>query len=199
MAVATPVAFAPVTLTGRHVVLEPLSMSQHDGLATAGADPVISRWFPTPVHGEGAMRAFIEEGARMQAEGKSLPFAIRTTRDGALVGSTRFANYEAAHKRVEIGWTWINPSVQRSAVNTECKYLLLGHAFEALGLNRVELKTDSLNTQSRAAIARIGGVQEGIFRQHMVVQGGRLRDTVYFSVIRPEWPAVKAKLEKYLF
>ena len=191
-------SFVPVTLSGRHVTLEPLSMAHHDALEAAGADPVISRWFPKPVHGAGAMRAFIEESAQMQAEGKSLPFAIRSSRDGALVGSTRYANYEAAHRRVEIGWTWLNPAVQRSAVNSECKYLLLRHAFEVLALNRVELKTDALNAQSRAAIARIGGVQEGIFRQHMVVSGGRLRDTVYFSIIKPDWPAVKAKLEGFL-
>jgi RimJ/RimL family protein N-acetyltransferase len=188
----------PVSLSGRHVTLEPLSMAHLPGLEAAGADPVISRWFPKPVHGTGAMRAFIEEGAQMQAEGKSLPFAIRTVRDGALVGSTRYANYEAAHRRLEIGWTWLNPAVQRSAVNSECKYLLLKHAFEALGLNRVELKTDALNEKSRAAIARIGGVEEGTFRQHMVVGGGRLRDTVYFSIIKPDWPMVKAKLEGFL-
>ncbi|HVT35539.1 MAG TPA: GNAT family protein [Nevskiaceae bacterium] len=191
-----PTAFVPVTLRGVHVTLEPLSMSHHAALTEAGADPAISRWFPKPVTGAQNMREFIDEAMRMLAEGKSVPFAIRAGAD--YVGSTRFANIEATHRRAEIGWTWLTPSVQRSAVNSECKYLLLRHAFEEQGCNRVELKTDALNEKSRNAILRIGAKQEGIFRQHMVVQGGRLRDTVYFSIVRDEWPAVKAALEATL-
>ena len=111
-----------------------------------------------------------------------------------MVGSTRFGNYVAAHRRVEIGWTFVAPPWQRTAVNTEAKLLMMAHAFDTLGLTRVEWKTDALNTRSRAAILRLGATEEGTLRSHMVVRDGRLRDTVYFSVTAPEWPAVRDRL-----
>ena len=117
---------------------------------------------------------------------------------GRAVGSTRYGNIEPAHRKLEIGWTWIAPAWQRTAVNTECKYLLLSHAFEDLGADRVELKTDARNAASRAAILRIGAIQEGILRHHMLAAGGRVRDTVYFSILADEWPDVKAGLERKL-
>jgi RimJ/RimL family protein N-acetyltransferase len=114
------------------------------------------------------------------------------------VGSTRFANYDGANKRVEIGWTWVARPWQRTAVNTEAKYLMLRHAFENLGLNRVELKTDLLNTTSQRAMERLGATWEGVLRSHMIVHDGRVRDTVYYSIIAAEWPRVKTALEEKL-
>src|SRR5205085_10708707 len=114
------------------------------------------------------------------------------------IGSTRYGNIERSHKRLEIGWTWYGRAFQRTGVNTESKLLLLTHAFETLGANRVELKTDALNERSRAAILRIGAREEGIFRHHMITANGRIRHTVYFSIIDAEWPAAKARLEAIL-
>jgi RimJ/RimL family protein N-acetyltransferase len=119
-------------------------------------------------------------------------------RHNLVIGSTRYANIDLPNRRLEIGWTWITSAYQRTGVNTEAKLLLLTHAFETLRLNRVELKTDALNQKSRAAIARIGAMEEGTFRKHLVTSTGRVRDTVYFSIIDTEWPAVKARLLAYL-
>ena len=144
------------------------------------------------------MRAFIGLSLADQLAGSALPFVVRTRHDGRIVGSTRFGNIAVAHRRAEIGWTWYAADVQRTPVNTECKLLLLRHAFETLKLNRVEFKTDSLNVRSRAALARIGATQEGMFRNHMVVQGGRIRHTVYFSITCEEWPRVRGDLDRKL-
>jgi RimJ/RimL family protein N-acetyltransferase len=130
-----------------------------------------------------------------QEKGISIPFATVDRASGKVVGSTRFMSIDVPNKRLEIGATWIAKPWQRSAINTEAKYLMMRHAFETLGCNRVEWKTDALNTQSRNAILRLGAQQEGIFRHHVVTWTGRLRDSVYFSVIAPEWPAVKKNLE----
>lgn len=192
--------FLPVTLKGRYVTLEPLQMTHHADLCAVGSDPALFQWFPANCAGDEPMRKFIGDGLADQQAGKALPFVIRTTHDRRIVGSTRFGNIAAVHRCAEIGWTWYSGDVQRTPVNTESKYLLLKHAFEVLKLNRVEFKTDSLNQKSRAAIARIGATQEGIFRNHMVVQGGRIRHTVYFSITCEEWPqvrdALKHKLQK---
>ena len=133
-----------------------------------------------------------------QSAGKALPFAIIDRATGRAVGSTRFGNFEPAHRRVEIGWTWPGTPWQRTAFNTEAKYLLLVHAFESLGLNRVEFKTDVLNERSRKAILRLGALEEGVLRRHMIVRDGRVRDSVYYSIIAEEWPAVKANLRRML-
>jgi RimJ/RimL family protein N-acetyltransferase len=130
----------------------------------------------------------------MQAQGTALPFVIVELGSGAAVGSTRFGNYERIDRRVEIGWTWVGRPWQRTAVNTEAKLLLLTHAFEALGMRRVELKTDVLNQQSRRAILRLGATEEGIFREHMVTSRGRVRDSIWFSILAREWDTVKARL-----
>jgi RimJ/RimL family protein N-acetyltransferase len=144
------------------------------------------------------MRAWIATALRWEAEAGAIPLVIESLRDGRVVGSTRFGNIEPEHRRLEVGWTWIARPWQRTAVNTETKYLMLRHAFEALGCHRVELKTDVLNERSRRAIERIGGVQEGILRRHVVTSRGRVRDTVYYSILDREWPAVKARLEGML-
>jgi RimJ/RimL family protein N-acetyltransferase len=189
------VSLEPVTLEGVHVRLEPLSESHHEALCAVGLDPELWKWIPIQVLDRDAMMRYIRSALVEQEKGVSLPFATIEKSSGTVIGSTRYLNIDLANKRVEIGATWIAAPWQRSAINTEAKYLMIRHAFETLGCNRVEWKTDSLNTKSREAIQRLGAKQEGIFRQHMVTWSGRLRDTVYFSVIAPEWPEVKAGLE----
>jgi N-acetyltransferase len=188
----------PVTLEGRHARLEPLQRAHLEGLAAVGLDPDLWRWIPTQVRTREEMSAYIETALEEQERGVSLPFALIEKSTGRVIGSTRYGNIEPAHRRVEIGWTWVARDWQRTAINTEAKYLLLRHAFESLGCNRVELKTDSLNERSRAAILRIGAREEGTFRNHMITSTGRIRHTVYFSVIDSEWPGIKARLEAIL-
>lgn len=189
---------APVVLAGRHVTLVPLEAAHAEALADVGLDPELWRLTSSHVADRAGMRRWVEAALRDAAAGTALPFATTLAADGTAVGSTRLASYAPAHRRVEIGWTWVAPAWQRSAVNTEAKLLLLAHAFDALGCRRVELKTDALNLRSRAAIARLGAVEEGVLRQHMVTDAGRVRDTVYFSVLAAEWPAVRARLERRL-
>lgn len=188
----------PVTLEGRHVRLEPLAKAHLAGLAQVGLDEELWRWIPTPVRTQDEMAAYVEMALQEQERGVSLPFAILVKAKGRAVGSTRYGNIDRTHHRMEIGWTWVARDWQRTAINTEAKYLLLGHAFETLGCLRVELKTDSLNEKSRAAILRIGAKEEGIFRNHMITASGRIRHSVYFSIIESEWPAAKARLETML-
>lgn len=194
MARPDPLDIRPVVLTGRLVQLEPLSLDHVEDLCVHGLDPQLWRWIPSSVGTAAEMRAYVEAALAEQARGLALPFVIRDRGTGEIVGNTRFGNISAADRRLEIGWTWVASRHQRTGVNTEAKTLLLTHAFETLGAHRVELKTDALNEKSRNAIARIGAVQEGIFRRHIVCASGRVRDTVYFSIIDSEWPAVKAKL-----
>ncbi len=188
----------PVTLEGAHVRLEPLSMGHHNGLCKIGLAQELWRWIPTPVRTPEEMSAYIQTALKEQSSGTSLPFAQMEKAGGQIIGSTRYMNIDKVHHRVEIGCTWIAPNWQRTAVNTEAKYLMMRHAFESLGCIRVELKTDSLNEKSRAAILRIGAKQEGIFRNHMITSRERVRHTVYFSVIDSEWTEVKSRLEAAL-
>ena len=185
----------PVTLEGRAVRLEPLSPDHLDALLEAAADPAIWRYMPANCSTRDELYRAIETAWEWHRAGTALPFATVDRRSGKAIGSTRYMNIVPEHKRLEIGWTWIAPAWQRSAINTEAKYLMIRHAFESLGCNRVELKTSALNAKSRAAILRIGAKEEGTLRSHMVNPDGSLRDTVYFSVIAPEWPEVKARLE----
>ena len=189
---------APVTLEGTDVRLEPLAKAHLAGLAEVGLDEELWRWIPTAVRTREEMAAYIETALDEQERGVSLPFAVVEKATGRAIGSTRYGNIDRTHHRVEIGWTWVAREWQRTAMNTQAKYLLLKHAFESLGCLRVELKTDSLNERSRAAILRIRAKEEGIFRNHMITASGRIRHTVYFSIIDSEWPAVKARLETRL-
>jgi RimJ/RimL family protein N-acetyltransferase len=195
---ATEMTVVPVTLEGRFVRLEPLAKAHLAGLADIGLDEELWRWIPTQVRTAEEMAAYIETALQEQERGISLPFAIVEKAAGRAIGSTRYGNIDRTHHRVEIGWTWVAREWQRTAVNTEAKYLLLRHAFETLGCIRVELKTDSLNEKSRAAILRIGAQHEGIFRNHMITASGRIRHSAYYSIIESEWPAVKARLESKL-
>jgi RimJ/RimL family protein N-acetyltransferase len=188
----------PVTLEGRHVRLEPLRRDHLVGLAEVGLDQELWRWIPTAVRTKEEMEAYIETALLEQERRASLPFALVQKTTEQPIGSTRYGNIDRTHHRVEIGWTWVARQWQRTAANTEAKYLLLRHAFESLGCMRVELKTDSLNERSRAAILRIGAQEEGIFRNHMITESGRIRHSVYFSIIDSEWPGAKARLEAKL-
>jgi RimJ/RimL family protein N-acetyltransferase len=188
----------PVTLTGTHVRLEPLTLDHVDGLARVGLDPELWRWIPTGVTTVDEMRDYVATALDEQRRGVSLPFTIIDRASYQVIGSTRYGSIAMEHRRLEIGWTWYAPAHQRTAANTEAKLLLLTHAFEALGAMRVEFKTDALNVPSRAAIARLGAVEEGTFRKHMLADSGRVRDSVYFSILDAEWPAVKARLTSKL-
>jgi len=188
----------PVILEGRYVRLEPLAVEHIQALSEIGLDEDLWKWIPTAVRTRGDMMAYVEAALKERDSGVAVPFVQIEKGSGRVVGSTRYANIERTHHRLEIGWTWVAQPWQRTVINTEAKYLLLRHAFESLGCMRVELKTDSLNERSRAAIQRIGARQEGIFRNHMITASGRIRHTVYFSIIDSEWPAVKARLEARL-
>ena len=188
----------PVTLTGQHIRLEPLSIDHHGELCEVGLEPDLWRWTITEVLTPEDMRAYMQTALQWQKDGTALPFVTIEKASGRVVGSTRFMNIDRPHRRVEIGSTWIGKPWQRTVVNTEAKYLMLRHAFETLGCIRVELKTDSLNEQSRNAMLRMGAKDEGIFRNHMICYGGRIRHSAWYSVIDSEWPEVKARLEGLL-
>ncbi|MDF3834112.1 GNAT family protein [Cupriavidus basilensis] len=185
----------PVTLSGRHAVLEPLDASHAAGLRHAVADGELWRLWYTSVPAPEAIDAEIARRLACQQEGSWQPFAVRDAASGDLVGMTNFMHIEAAHRRLEIGATWYARRVQRSAINTECKLMLLTHAFEQLECIAVEFRTHWMNHQSRAAIARLGAKQDGVLRNHQRMPDGSLRDTVVFSIIASEWPAVKRHLQ----
>ncbi len=188
----------PVVLEGTYVRLEPLTMEHLPALCEVGLDPELWQWTPNIQRTPDDMRKYVQIALRAQEQGTALPFATVARSSGEVIGSTRFANIDKDNLGAEIGWTWITRRWQRTPVNTEAKYLMLRHAFEVLGCIRVQLKTDSLNTRSRAAILRIGAREEGIFRNHLLTYSGRIRHTVYHSIINSEWPQVKAHLEQEL-
>jgi RimJ/RimL family protein N-acetyltransferase len=186
---------APVTLSTDRLVLRPLTLDDAAALAEAASDGALWEKKTTTVPRPEGFGVYIEKALELQAAGLALPFAT-VVRDGdRAVGSTRFMNIDSANHRVEIGTTWIARSWQRSFVNTHAKFLMLRHAFETLGCNAVELRTHRLNDQSRAAIERLGARLDGILRRHMIMPDGHVRDTAVYSIIRDEWPAVKAGLE----
>jgi N-acetyltransferase len=185
----------PVTLRGELVRLEPLTLGHVDGLARVGLEPELWRWIPTAVTNADEMRAYVQIALDERSRGVAMPFATIDQSSGRVIGSSRYANIDQINRRLEIGWTWLTSAYQRTGANTEAKLLMLKHAFEELGAIRVEFKTDALNSKSRAALARIGATEEGTFRNHLITQSGRIRDSVYFSIIDKEWPSVKARLE----
>ena len=188
----------PVTLEGQHVRLEPMSPAHEEALIAAAADGELWNSTVTIVPSRATIAAYIDTALKAQAEGHALPFVIIQESAGKVVGSTRYFHIERDHRRLEIGYTWLSSSAQRTKVNTEAKLLLLTHAFERLGSIRVEFVTDILNEQSRTAILRLGAKQEGVLRSHMIMPSGRYRDSVCFSIIKSEWPAVKAGLQAKL-
>jgi len=185
-------------LTGRHVRLEPLSPDHLAGLVAAGCDPAL--WQLTVNDGSTpeAMRRWLDAALADQRRGTAVPFATVLLQTGQVVGSSRFGNLSETDRRAEIGWTWVGRAWQRTAVNTETKYLMLRHAFEVWRLIRVEFKTDAINQQSRAALLGIGAREEGVLRRHALTWTGRFRDSVFFSILAEEWPAVKSRLESRL-
>jgi RimJ/RimL family protein N-acetyltransferase len=183
----------PVTLEGPHAKLEPLSHEHHDGLVEATKDGNLWDLWYTPIPVPEKMKAEIDRRLGLQAAGSMLPFTVRRP-DGVIAGMTTYMNIDAVNKRVEIGSTWYRKSSQRTRLNTQCKILLLQHAFETLNCIAVEFRTHFFNHQSRTAIARLGARQDGILRNHSVGANGTLRDTVVFSIINSEWPPVKAHL-----
>ena len=189
----------PVTLEGRFARLEPLDLERHwDGLLAIGMDATLWRFTTAKIRTEGDLRRYLETAAAEQSRGQSLPFATIHRESGRVAGCTRFGNIERAHRRVEIGWTWVGSEFQRTPINTEVKYLMFRYAFEEWGFRRVELKTSSLNEKSKAAMRRLGLVEEGTMRKHMLNEDGGSRDSVYFSVVDDEWPQMKARLEGML-
>lgn len=188
----------PVTLEGEHVRLEPLTMAHHAALWEIAQDHELWRWTAADIRTPEDLARYMETALAEQAAGRSLPFATCARAPNRAVGSTRFGNIEPLNRRAEIGWTWLGADWQRTAVNSEAKLLMLTHAFETWGCQRVELKTDALNQASRAAIARLGAMEEGTLRRHIVTQTGRVRDTVYYSILDEEWPSIKARLEARL-
>ncbi|MEO8201035.1 MAG: GNAT family protein [Gemmatimonadota bacterium] len=189
---------APVTLKGRLARLEPLTERHLPGLCKVGLDPDLWEWIPAPVTTESDMQRYVADALALAAEGSAIPFATIDQRSGEVAGCTRFGNIDLGNRRVEIGWTWLGRTFHRTGLNTEVKYLMLRHAFDTLHCVRVELKTDFLNQRSRAAIRRIGAVEEGVLRSHVLTHSGRLRDTVYYSILRDEWPSVRQSLEDRL-
>ncbi len=189
-----------VTLDGNAVRLEPIRREHWKLLWDVAKDSVedIFRWIPYPMRSPEDFEQWADKALAEQARGESLVFVTVECASGRLIGSTRFMNIDRANRRAEIGSTWIAPAWQRTAINTEAKYLMLRHAFERWGCIRVELKTDALNQKSRNAILRIGAKEEGTLRRHLVTWMGRVRDTVYFSILDSEWPEVKVRLEERL-
>ena len=186
-----------IRLEGRRVVLEPLAEAHEDGLWEASRAPETWRWLSVLQPATRAeFRAYLEQALSAAADGSEIPFA--TLLDGRVVGSTRYLALAPEFRRLEIGWTWLHPSVWGSGVNVEAKLLQLGDAFERLGCRRVELKTDALNERSRAAMAALPAQFEGVFRKHMLVRGGENRDSAWYAVVDDDWPAVRANLERRL-
>lgn len=188
----------PIALEGAAVRLAPLKLSHLSELYEAAADESLWRWTTNVIKSREDMLRYVETALGEAARKVSLPFVTIENSSNRIVGSTRFGNIDERNRKTEIGWTWINPQHQRTAVNTEAKFLMLRHAFETWNCVRVEFKTDVLNEKSRRAILRLGATEEGIFRKHLITDQGRFRDTVYFSIIDSEWQRVKAVLEEKL-
>jgi N-acetyltransferase len=194
----TVTAVGPVTLEGRIVRLEPLSLDHVPRLAEVALDPAIWRWTIARPQTEADLRDWAGTAIGNREAGTEYPFATIEASTGRPIGSSRYMNIVLEHRRLEIGWTWLAPAWQRSGANREAKLLMLTHAFEALGCRRVEFKTDSNNEPSRTALLGIGATFEGIFRKHMVMPGDGVRHSAWYSVIDDEWPLVKAGLEESL-
>ena len=185
---------SPVTLTGHHAVLAPLLHDHHDDLVAAVKDGELWNLWYTTVPKPGAMHAEIDRRLELQRQGTMLPFAVIQQDGGKAVGMTTYMNVDSVNRRVEIGSTWYRKSVQRTVINTECKLMLLTHAFESLSCIAVEFRTHFFNHRSRRAIERLGAKLDGILRSHQRATNGTLRDTCVYSIIAAEWPTVKAHL-----
>jgi RimJ/RimL family protein N-acetyltransferase len=189
----------PLVLTGRHAELQPLGQKHLDDLLDAVSDAELWRWMPRQYFlDRGLAREWIDTAVTEQADGRAVPFAIIDRTSGRAVGSTRLFDFHREHRGLEIGWTWIGTAHQRTALNTECKRLLFGHAFDDLDALRVQLKTDSRNKRSRAAMERVGASFEGVLRNHVLLPSGDMRHSAYYSVIAEDWPAIRQRLDELL-
>ena len=184
----------PVTLQGAYATLEPLGMQHLDGIRAAAADGELWRLWYTSVPAPDLSAKWLAAALDMREQSGAMPFAVRSNASGDIVGSTRYFNVDAANRRIEIGHTWYAKRAQRTAINTECKLLLLTHAFETLNCIAVEFRTHWFNQASRAAIARLGAKQDGVLRNHQLMPDGSRRDTVVFSILDGEWLAAKRHL-----
>jgi RimJ/RimL family protein N-acetyltransferase len=185
----------PVTFTGSNVILEPLTLEHVAGMATAVQDGELWKLWYTTIPSPETVEEYIQKALEMRENGGAMPFIVRDRESNKVIGCTRYFNVDESNQRLEIGYTWYSKSYQRTSVNTECKYLLLTHAFEKLEAIAVEFRTHWHNHTSRAAIARLGAKQDGVLRNHTRSADGVYRDTVVFSIINLEWPAVKKSLE----
>ena len=199
MSGAPPSAFDPaLTLEGRHVRLEPLTRAHRAALARIAFEPDLWRWTLTRLHTPQDLDAWLDTALAWRDAGTAIPFATIERSSGRVIGSSRFANIDRQNRRLEIGWTWLGREYHRKAFNTEAKLLMLGHAFERMEMIRVEFRVVESNARSRTAVARLGAHQEGILRHHQIAPDGRLLDWVYYSILREEWPEVRAGLEAKL-
>ena len=185
----------PLHLQGTSVSLEPLEQAHIADIRNAAADGELWKLFFTSVPAPEQTQQWLDAALAMQSQQKAIPFVVREKSGGKIVGSTRFCNIDHQHQRLEIGYTWYSQSVQRSAINTECKLLLLTHAFEVLNCVAVEFRTDWFNRRSQAAIERLGAKRDGVLRNHMILPDGRIRDTVVYSILQNEWPGLKKNLQ----
>ena len=183
-----------IPLAGKVAALEPLSMAHHEDLVEAVQDGDLHKLWYTTIPSAGEMRAEISRRLDLQRKGLMYPFAVKNLKTQRCVGMTTYMNIEQSQRRLEIGSTWLRKSIQRSAVNTECKWLLLKYAFEQLNCICVEFRTHAMNLQSRRAIERLGAKQDGILRNNMIMANGSYRDSAVYSIIATEWPSVKANL-----
>lgn len=188
----------PVTLESQHVRLEPLGHHHHADLAEVAFDAELWRFTPTQIHCDDDLTAYIDAALAAQKAGTALPFATINRATGRAIGSTRFGHLDPSNRRAEIGWSWLGRAFQRKAFNTEAKLLLLTHAFEHMQCVRVEFRADRLNLKSCTAILRLGAIEEGTLRQHMVLPNGRWIDWVYYSILHTEWPHVRTHIQQKL-
>lgn len=188
----------PVTLRGRHAILEPLTLAHEDAIRRAASDGELWKLWYTSVPAPERTRAWLDTALDMREQLGAMPFAVRDAASGEVVGSTRYFNVDQANRRLEIGHTWYAKRAQRTGVNTECKLMLLTHAFESLGCIAVEFRTHWFNFASRKAIAGLGAKQDGVLRNHQLLPDGSRRDTVVFSIVDGEWLAVKRHLQARL-
>ncbi|MBL9008751.1 MAG: GNAT family N-acetyltransferase [Myxococcales bacterium] len=195
----TPPKIAPITLTGQRIRLEPLSIGHAAALIAIGNDPRLWRLQPYRISTRWDMERYIHTALEQQTTGSGLPFVIIDALAERVIGSTRYMDICLAHRRLEIGATWLCSEYQRTYANTETKLLLLTHAFEALNIQRVIFKTETGNDISRRAILRLGATEEGIFRRHLIADDGRYRDMVYYSILDNEWPSIKTRLSTFLY
>ena len=188
----------PVTLTGRRIRMEPLEERHLDDLARVAADDAVFRWITNRPMDAAALRGWYDETRASADAALEVPFATIDLDSGRAIGSSRYMTIAPEHRRLEIGWTWLGTAFQRTGINREAKLLQLTHAFETLGAERVEFKTHARNVASRAALLGIGATFEGVLRHHTIMADGSNRDSAFYGVIAPEWPAVKARLEGLL-